>query len=214
MEGTMRRIGRARWIGHRAVLPVLVATLVLGAASGAGLPRAAYADGAWLDDQSVTWNWAGMPIPGPVDMQSNLEPRCAQQARPAESDEDRAVEAAGWTLFANYTAGWGIKIINGLAGYDGMCRPIQYQGLVFVDGVLAGTLSPMPMDSRTDGALSRTAFFGPESLTATYVRYTDKDPLCCPSALSTVTYKIERTPGGPVLVRESTNTQPTNPAGP
>ena len=203
-----------RWFGTRTIRPVLAAALVLGALGGTGSPRAAHADGAWLDDQAVTWNTAGMAVPAPVQRQSNVDPRCAQQARPAETDEDRAVEAAGWTLFANYTAGWGIKIVNGLAGYDGMCRPIQYQGFVFVDGKLAGTLSPTPMNSRTDGALSRTAFFGPDSITATYVRYTDKDPLCCPSANSMAVYKIERTEGGPVLTRESTNTQPTNPAGP
>jgi hypothetical protein len=207
-------IGQVGYIGRGAMLPLLVAGTVLGAVSGAGPPRVARADGGWLDDQAVTWNAAGMAIPGPVQMQSNVDPRCGRQARPAESDEDRTVEAAGWTLFANYTAGWGIKIISGLAGYDGMCRPIQYQGFVFVDGALAGTLSPTPMDSRTDGALNRTAFFGPESITATYVRYTDKDPLCCPSANSTAMYKIERTPAGPVLVRESTSTRPTNPTGP
>ena len=104
--------------------------------------------------------------------------------------------------------------MSGLSSYDGMCRPLGFQAFVFVDGKLAGTLSPTPMNSRDDGALSRTSFFGPESLTAAYVRYTDQDPLCCPSALSTATYKIERTPAGPVLTRESTNTQPTNPAGP
>ena len=203
-----------RWIGRSLMRPVLVVALATGVAAGAILPGAAHADGAWLDDQSVTWNTAGMAVPGPVQMQSNLDPRCAQQARPAETDEDRAVEAAGWTLFANYTAGWGMKIVTGLAGYDGMCRPLQYQGFVFVSGVLAGTLSPTSMDSRTDGALSRTAFFGADSLTATYSRYTDKDPLCCPSALSTATFKVERTKAGPVLTREGTNTQPTNPAGP
>src|SRR6188508_2776720 len=105
-----------RWIGRGTLLPLLAAALVVGAVSGSGLPRAAHADGAWLDDQSVTWNTAGMTVPGPVQMQSNVDPRCEQQARPAETDEDRAVEGAGWTLFANYTAGWGIKIVTGLAG--------------------------------------------------------------------------------------------------
>jgi hypothetical protein len=44
---------------------------------------------------------------------------------------------------------------RGTAGYDGMCRPRQYQDFVFVGSVFAGTLSPQPMDSRTDGALGR-----------------------------------------------------------
>src|SRR5688572_1563495 len=109
-EGAMRTIGRAQGAGWRIMPRLLAAALVLGVVSGSGLPRDVRADGAWLDDQSVSWNTAGMTIPGPGQMQSNIDPRCVQQARPAESEEDRAVEAAGWTLFANYTAGWGIKI--------------------------------------------------------------------------------------------------------
>ena len=210
----MRWINRARWSGPSTAMPLLAAVLVLGAASGAGLPRAAHADGGWLDDPAVTWNAAGMAVPGPVEKRAELDPRCGRQARPAESDEDRAVEAAGWTLFASYSGGWGIKIVRGLAGYDGMCRPAEFQAFVFVDGTLAGTLSPLPMGSRVDGALSEASFFGPEALTASYVRYTEQDPLCCPSARSTVSYKIERSPAGPVLVRESTTTEPISPARP
>lgn len=209
----MRWIKQAGWAGRGTVL-TLVAALVLGAVIGSGLPRAAHADGAWLDDLSVTWNSAGMAIPGPVENPAGLDPRCGRQARPAESDEDRAVEAAGWTLFASYSGGWGIKIVRALAGYDGMCRPVQYQAFVFVDGTLAGTLSPTPMSSRLDGALTEASFFGPEGLNASYVRYTEKDPLCCPSARTTARYRIDRSPVGPVLVREATTTEATGPARP
>jgi len=210
----MRTMGRSRRANRSLIAALLAAVLTLGAVSGAGRPGAAHADGSWLDDPAATWNAAGMAIPGALERSAEVDPRCARQARPAESDEDRAVEAAGWMLFSTYTAGWGIKIVSGLSGYDGMCRPAGFQVFVFVDGALAGTLSPLPMVSRVDGALSRTSFFGPESLTATYVRYSDRDPLCCPSALSTATYKIERTPSGPVLTREATTTEPNGAARP
>ena len=84
----MRTIGRARRARQRNLAGLLAVALVLGALSGAGLPRAAHADGAWLDDQSVTWNTAGMSVPGAVGKQGNVDPRCTQQARPAETDED------------------------------------------------------------------------------------------------------------------------------
>jgi hypothetical protein len=205
-------------IGRGAMLPVLLAMLVVGVVGGAGLPRVALADGTWLDDPSVTWNTAGMAIPKPIEsmpgQRGEVDPRCAQQARPAESDEDRAVEGGGWTLFGSYTGGWGVRIVRGLDGYDGMCRPMEFQAFVFVDGKLAGTLSPMPMGSRLDGALTQVTFNGPEGITAGYVRYTEQDALCCPSARSTATYKIERSPAAPVLVRENTTTEPTSAARP
>ena len=206
-EATVRRIQRS------VALAVVWAMLLVGVAGGPGLTGVAHADGAWLDDASATWNTAGMAIPTPGEtvpgLPSQDDPRCSRQARPAESDEDRAVAGAGWTLCGSYSGGWGVKIVHGLGGYDGMCRPVEYQAFVFVEGTLAGTLSPMPMHSRDDGALSEINLYGPEGLSAEYVRYTQQDALCCPSARSTATYKIERTPAGPVLVRENTTTEPT-----
>jgi hypothetical protein len=176
------------------------------------LPRPVFADGAWLDDEAVTWNTPGMALPRPSESRGSefTDPRCAEQARPAETDADRAVTDAGWTLFAGYTGGWGVQIVRGLAGYDGMCRPVQFQAFVFVDGQFAGTMSPMEMDARSDGALSQLDFWGPDRMTVEYVRYTQQDALCCPSARSTVQYKIERTQTGPVVLRDHTSTQPTS----
>jgi hypothetical protein len=157
-------------------------TLAVGLIGMALLPQPAFADGAWLDNAAVTWNTPGMPLPRPQEHRGGGETdlRCAEQARPAETDQDRAVKAASWTLFASYTGGWGVQIVRGLAGYDGMCRPVEYQAFVFVDGQFAGTMSPAPMDSRSDGSLSEIDFLGPD-----------------------------RTPAGPVLVRGNTSTQPT-----
>jgi hypothetical protein len=91
----------------------------------------------------------------------------------------------------------GFIVIRGTASYDGMCRPRQYQAFVFVRGVFAGTLSPAPMDSRTDGALGRVFLRGKDQSTAEYVRYTAEDPACCPSSTTTVVFEIAR--DGPVL---------------
>jgi hypothetical protein len=208
-----------RWIRDRVVLPMLAAVLAIGLLGAALLPRQAHADGAWLDDQSTTWNTPGMAIPhaaehtpGPTGQKFDLDPRCAEQARPAETDEDRAVEEAGWTLFASYSGGWGVRIVRGLAGYDGMCRPMEYQAFVFVDGKLAGTLSPMPMGSRLDGALTQLDFYGGDRIVGQFARYTEQDPLCCASARSTTFYKIDRSGAVPVLMRESTTTEKTGAA--
>jgi hypothetical protein len=42
----------------------------------------------------------------------------------------------------------------------------QYQDFLFVRGVFAGTLSPQPMDSRTDAALERVFLWSAARLTA------------------------------------------------
>jgi hypothetical protein len=87
---------------------------------------------------------------------------------------------------------WQILVIRGTVGYDGMCRPLQYQDFVFVRGAFAGTLSPHAMDSRTDGALSRVFLQSESRLTAEYQRYAAADPLCCPSRTTTVVFDITR----------------------
>src|SRR6476659_4167678 len=118
---TMRWSGvwRVRfWLAGPMMAALMVTTLA---------PRPAAADGAWLDNPAGTWNMPNMAMPHPTQNRpgpaTEVDTRCTQQARPAETDEDRAVERAGWTLFASYEAGWGVRIVRGLAGYDGMCRP-------------------------------------------------------------------------------------------
>ena len=88
-------------------------------------------------------------------------------------------------------------MIAGAADYDGMCRPRQYQFFVFSGGTFVGTLSPVPMDSRTDGSLNRVTVEGDRKLKAYYARYAQKDPLCCPSRTTTVLFSIAHDP--PVL---------------
>jgi len=85
-------------------------------------------------------------------------------------------------------------VIQGTAGYDGMCRPRQYQDFVFLRGVFAGTLSPQAMDSRADGALTRVFVQGKGRLTAEYERYAAADPLCCPTRTTTVVFDVAGDP--------------------
>src|SRR5262249_34539041 len=126
---------------------------------------------AWLDaDTPDPWNHRGSAVPGAPDAPRHNDPRARAGERPAETPKDRARAAKGWRLFHDYQAGWGLKVIWGLSGYDGMCRPWGYQVFVFMRGVFAGTMSPGPMNSRNDASLfsvqllSRLA--GPDPLIA------------------------------------------------
>ena len=199
------------------VTVVVVATLI-------GHPTIGIAQGGpatWLDDPKP-FGWNGdafertprlaLTIPGAVDA------RCRESARPAQLAEDKEVHDRGWDLVGPYQGGWGVVVIRGAAGYDGMCRPRQYQDFVFVRGVFAGTLSPRLMDSRADGALAQVSLQSATRLTAQYLRYAATDPLCCPSKTTTVIFEIATFPAQstqpvvrPVSTSTSNNTAPSSP---
>ena len=158
-------------------------------------------DGVWLDGGFTSWNTPGMAVPAAPLIDGNPDPRCTQRDRPPETEEDRALVAAGWRLFLPYQRGWGVTVLAALAASDGMCRPIGYQWFVFVDGVFAGTVAPQPMNARTDGAGQDVHLWFADQLSAEFVRYAPTDPLCCPSGgTTTVEYRIDRGAAGPVLV--------------
>jgi hypothetical protein len=161
-----------------------------------------------LDDaQPASWNEPGASIPAAPKLQAPVNPRCQDQVRPPQSDEGTRVHDQGWDLIGAFQGGWQMIVIRAAASYDGMCRPLQYQDFVFVRGTFAGTLSPQPMDSRTDGALIRVTLQGQTRLTADYLRYTAADPLCCASRTTTVVFDI---PGSAPAVRpiSATTTDP------
>ena len=162
------------------------------------LPASAQ-DESWLDGDLSSWNAPGMDLPAAPVIDSNPDPRCAERERPSETTEDDALIAAGWRLYLPYQRGWGVTLVSGLAGYDGMCRPLGYQSFVFVDDVFAGTISPVPMDSRTTGAATDVNLWFADRVAAEYLRYAPDDPLCCASETDFVEFTIEENPAGPVL---------------
>lgn len=151
----------------------------------------------WLDGPRRDWNVAGAAVPGPgVDI--GVE-GCEIGLRPPETPEDEAVVAAGWRLGSAYRGAWGVKVIEGIAWLDGMCRPIRYQDLVFVDGAYAGTIAPSLMSSRA-GDPGKVEWFNAETVSVEFQRFKPDDSACCPSGQPVlIMFRIERTPNGPVL---------------
>ena len=181
---------------HRASAACVAALVVLLS------PISSWA--AWLDaDAPAAFNQRGAALPPAPGVQGNDDPRCRESERPAETAEDRSVVAKGWRLFHSYQAGWDIKVIWALSGYDGMCRPWGYQAFVFASGVFAGTMSPKPMDARTDASLFSVQLLsrvvGPDPLVATFERYAESDPLGGPSRRTVVRYRIDRSQPVPLL---------------
>lgn len=163
---------------------------------------------SWLDEpKPPSWNTPGLMIPAAPKVDSPIDPRCRDLARPPQTEEDTRIRNRGWDLIDAYQGGWQILVLRGTAAYDGMCRPRRYQDFVFVRGAFAGTLSPEPMDSRTDGALSRVFIQSESQLTAEYLRYANSDALCCPSKTTRVVFEISKNPA--VVRPASASTSPT-----
>lgn len=181
-----------------------------------GYGQAARDDGSWLDKTLSNWNQPGAAIPKPpARMPAEKAPipgSCLKLARKPASAADRALVKAGWTLFGAAQKQSGVSVITAMSDVDGMCRPLGYQSFVFANGKFAGTLSPVPMNSRADGALGHVRFAAPEQLTADFVRYTDSDPLCCPSRTGALTYRIDRAGSVVVPVNIAMN-KDSHPAG-
>lgn len=148
-----------------------------------------------------------MRIPSAPKGQENPDARCREFMREPASEVDQQVRARGWDLVGPTLEGEQIRVIVGTSDYDGMCRPRQYQEFVFARGVFVGTLSPHPMDSRTDGALGRVTIQTDGRVQAEYARYGATDPLCCPSRITTIVFEIDNEP--PVLKPVSASTVST-----
>jgi heat shock protein HslJ len=190
--------------GRAALAAAIV--LVVNWAGDAG------AGGTWLDLPMLpAWNKPGARIPAAprADPDPPLARQCGGEARAPQSDSDRAVASAGWTLFGASQRFGETEVVLGRSGVDGMCRPLGYQAFVFVGGRFAGTLAPHPMDSRTDGAAQVPQLLSADVLAVPFSRYGRADPLCCPSRVTTVQYRVDPGAQDPLVTATGVATLPT-----
>jgi heat shock protein HslJ len=96
----------------------------------------------------------------------------------------------GWKLYGSVQSYGLTQVITATSGFDGMCRPLQYQAFVYWEGRYAGTLSPVSMDSRTDGAIANINLTSTTNISAEFNRYSSSDALCCPSGKSWVQFNL------------------------
>lgn len=161
--------------------------------SGFVLVSAAAGQSLWLDrPMDRNWNTGNGVVPTAprAEGSSPNSQMCRSTIRTPESVNDRALTRAGWFLYGPVYSYGTISIMTAMASVDGMCRPNQYNGFVFVGNRFAGTLAPVVSGARADGSLSRISMYTPEDLMVEFSRYSDDDALCCPSKTSTVTYEI------------------------
>jgi hypothetical protein len=155
--------------------------------------------GNWLDN-NLNWNRAGAPLPLAPKQEGNNLANCQHTVRPAALPEDKLVEAVGWTLTDAAQIYGATTIVTGMADADGMCRPMDFQVFVFTNGKFSGTLSPIPMDSRTDGSLFKLELYREGMIDASFNRYAPSDAQCCASGKSRVFYRVDTQSQPPLLV--------------
>lgn len=168
-------------------------------------------NGFWLDRPLSNWNTPGLSIPAPPNRQDSAPPECSETVRPAATAEQQDILRAGWKLQQRppEQEGFGsTSIFSAYSGSDGMCRALGEQYFVFLAGRFAGTISPVPMDSRGDGGAGIVRFINPTMFTVDFTRYGPQDPACCPSGAVRVTYSIEAGSGGPLLIPKSVQKLP------
>lgn len=192
-------------LGRTVVTTMTLALLLLGASTTAALAQGA----TWLDSMPKNWNVPGMAAPPKAPPLQGANPNCrTREVVPSNADEN-LLTGMGWKLEAYWPAlqSGDLTLVTALAGYDGMCRPLAFNVFVFAGGKYAGRLSPVPMNSRTDGVLatpngkSGVTVQPDRTIQAVFTRYASTDPLCCPSrGTTTVTYQVQTPSGGPVVV--------------
>jgi len=151
-----------------------------------------FAQSNWLDMKPLpSWNERSRAILQIEKMRSDELARCGKFVRTPTLPADKLLAKYSWTLVGPAQVYGKTTVVTRAQGFDGMCRPSGFQTLVFVGDRVAGTLSPGPMDSRTDGALINVKMTSETTLTGEYVRYRKSDALCCPWKIEAVTFVIK-----------------------
>ena len=163
-------------------------------------------EATWLDRPLANWNMPGPVMPSVPDKAvsiAEITNRCPFLPMRRSTSGERAVADAGWLpfhMFDRHLIERDVEIVGGLAGADGMCDPVDFNVFVFVNGQLAGTLSPREMTSRTDGSIGGAIRLSDDIISAQFARYGPSDPPCCPSERITVRYRVDRSGVLPIVV--------------
>jgi heat shock protein HslJ len=190
-------------------LILLIDAVVLSAAPISPARQLQLAGGSWLDHPLSNWNtkMGGLPRARPGGGKDGGR-LCRMQVREPASAAERALVRAGWMLFGAAQIYDQTQVVTAMSGADGMCRPVGQQVFVYWEGRYAGSLAPQPMDSRSDGSILNVRLLGPAFIAAEFARYAERDPLCCPSRTSSVTYKLNRDEA-PLITPTNVSTSPT-----
>ena len=159
----------------------------------------------WLDVPLTNWNDAAkIPVAAVTDTETvaQVARRCGLPLL-RETPAERILADTGWLAYLHVDrqiVQRDVEILAGMTAADAMCRPVNFNVFVFVGGVFAGTLSPVHMTSRTDGAIGAVRLSIDDAISAEFARFQDTDALCCPSSRVSIRYRIDRAARTPVVI--------------
>ncbi|MBA4123455.1 MAG: META domain-containing protein [Acidobacteria bacterium] len=158
-----------------------------------GIDAAAQSQYSWLEAKPLpSWSERSRAILQTKKIAQAELTRCRSSLRPATLPVDSLLTKYNWTLVGDAQVFGKTTAVTVATSFDGMCRPLGFQTYVFVGNRVAGTVSPGPMDSRTDASLINIRLLSETDVIAEYARYKENDPLCCPSKTNTVSFNIKR----------------------
>lgn len=176
-----------------AFIKLIVLIAWLASPLAGNVQQSVRSDEGWLDRAPLNWNYRMSGLPNPASSNAaDAQTRCRDLVRQPGSSAEYALVNTGWLLYGAVQSYGPTEVVTALSGVDGMCRPLGYQAFVYWEGRYAGTLSPVAMKARTDGALTKIWLLSATRITAEFARYKESDPLCCPTQTSHVTYEVSR----------------------
>ncbi len=182
------------------IINLFVTAFVIGFIFGGNI----FAQSDWLDMKPLpSWNSRSRAILQTSKIPMGELKRCSVVVRQPTLPADFLLTKMNWTLVGAAQVYGKTTVVSTAEAFDGMCRPLKFQTLVFVGNRVAGTLSPGQMDARTDGSLVNVKMTSERSLTAEYVRYRATDALCCPYKTEAVTFVIKPDGANFLLVPET-----------
>lgn len=148
--------------------------------------------GSWLDRPLANWNKKSTELPTPIQVadHEDVQRRCPDLLRQADTPYERNIVEAGWLLYGAVQSFGPTRVVTAMSGADATCRPLGFQAFVYFGSTYAGVLSPIAMDSLTNGALTTIRLVSANSLLAEFARYREQDLPCCPTRMSYVTYEV------------------------
>jgi len=185
---------RLSWVTFAIVLAFVSATVFLSPQlKRSSTLQAQQSPGAWLDRPLVNWNKQPTELPRPAASidQQEIQTRCPNLLRQADSPFEHELVNAGWLLYGALQSFGVTKVLTAMSGIDNECRPLGYQAFVYFADSYAGTLSPATMDSLTNGALTTIRLNSANNISAEFARYRENDSPCCPSRMSYVTLRSQ-----------------------
>jgi len=117
---------RLSWLTFVIVLGLVTAPVFLSPQLQRSSTLQAQSAGGWLDRPLVNWNKQSTELPRPVVSidQQEIQTRCPNLLRQADSPFEHELVNAGWLLYGALQSFGVARVVTAMSGADNECRPL------------------------------------------------------------------------------------------